>query len=222
MMRFHFSKKNIQAKSGFTLVEMLVSVAIFSVFMLVAVSVVLSIIGGNRKAQAINAVVNNLNFAIESMVRDMKTGYFYRCEGNYDFSEMEDPSSNFYQIPASDDILCAAAVSAPQTVVAFVSVLSGSPLGVEYRFEPQTINRTGRIVKTYFDPEADMWVETDITPPEVNIKSAKFYVNSPAPGGTVQPSIFILISGTAGPNAKESDFVLQTFVSQRILNIGID
>ena len=64
---------------GFTLVEMIVSVALFGIVMLVAVGALLSVVAANRQSQAIKTVINNLNFALESMSRNILTGSNYRC-----------------------------------------------------------------------------------------------------------------------------------------------
>ncbi|HYC34234.1 MAG TPA: type II secretion system protein [Candidatus Paceibacterota bacterium] len=78
--RNNFKKRN----SGFTLVEVIVAVGIFSLVMLVAMGAVLSIVGANKKAQSLHNVINNFNLAVESMVRDMRTGYQYVCGGDSD------------------------------------------------------------------------------------------------------------------------------------------
>ena len=66
--------KILSSKSGFTLVEMLVAVAIFSIVLVVAMGAILTIIDANRKAQTLSSVMTNLNFALESMTRTIKTG----------------------------------------------------------------------------------------------------------------------------------------------------
>src|SRR3989344_9617277 len=68
-----------QPEKGFTLVETLVALGLFAMVMVVAVGIILSVISSNRQNQAVNVVVNNLNYSIESMVRDIKTGFAYRC-----------------------------------------------------------------------------------------------------------------------------------------------
>lgn len=62
---------------GFTLIEIIVSVAIFVIVMTIAIGAVLSAVDANRKAQSISAVINNLNIAVEGMVRDLRTGENY-------------------------------------------------------------------------------------------------------------------------------------------------
>lgn len=210
--------RNKTDHKGFTLIELLVSVALFTVVMVISVAAILSIIGGNKKAQAINAVVNNLNFAIESMVRDMKTGFLYKCPddtGSY-------PGEG-WPIGSSTANLCSNPNSVVRTV-AFFSTLGGNPEPVEYRFEPSgPSNSSGVIKKTTTVDGVTRTV--DLTSPEVNIKDVRFYVNSPLPasltsGAKTQPSIFMIITGDAKISENEiSHFGLQTFVSQRILNL---
>src|SRR3989344_3008012 len=67
---------------GFTLVEMIVSVALFAIVMLIAVGALLSVVEANRKAVAMQSVINNLNVAIDGMVRSIRQGQTYLCRGN--------------------------------------------------------------------------------------------------------------------------------------------
>src|SRR3989344_3401438 len=61
---------------GFSLVEILVSTAIFSVVMITAAGALWTTIDANHKAQAIQSVMNNLNFALERS-GDSKAVYYY-------------------------------------------------------------------------------------------------------------------------------------------------
>lgn len=214
---FFFKNKNDDGKKiisskqkGFTLIEMLVAVGLFSVVMLVAVSAILSIIGNNKKAQGINNVVNNLNFAIESMVRDMKTGYLYKCGGTLPIAQ-------------TTDLLCPDSVT-PRSSIEFFSTLSGTPTQVQYRFVPPAGSDSnyvpGHIVKTTgaTGSPVDLTSKSD-----VDIQSVEMYIHSPLPGDPTQPSqpsIFLIIRGKANILENEvTEFGLQTFISQRILNL---
>src|ERR1044072_4174389 len=64
---------------GFTLVEMIVAVGLFAVVMVVCVTALLSLVEANRKAQALQSVMNNLNIAIDGMVRGVRMGSDYHC-----------------------------------------------------------------------------------------------------------------------------------------------
>lgn len=72
-------KKRAELQRGFTLVEIIVAVGLFSVVMLIAVGTLLSLVDANKKAQALKSVMNNLNFALESMSREIRTGTGYDC-----------------------------------------------------------------------------------------------------------------------------------------------
>src|SRR3989338_9484397 len=79
-----FNKKHLDSKSGkggFTLIEMIVSIALFAVVMTVAVGALLSLTGANKKAQALQSVMNNLNISVDSMVRNIRMGRDYECVG---------------------------------------------------------------------------------------------------------------------------------------------
>src|SRR3989344_8697452 len=52
---------------GFTLVEMIVAIALFSIVMVVSVGALLALVTANRKAQALQSVMNNLNIALDGM-----------------------------------------------------------------------------------------------------------------------------------------------------------
>ncbi|MFA5987507.1 MAG: type II secretion system protein, partial [Candidatus Paceibacterota bacterium] len=73
-------KRKINKKAGFTLIEIMVSVAIFSVVMLIAIGALLSVNDSNRKARALRVVMDNLNFAVEDMSKKMRTGSDFYCK----------------------------------------------------------------------------------------------------------------------------------------------
>lgn len=71
-MKSFIPKKHTQR--GFTLIEMIVSLSLFISVMTVAASSMLSVIDANRKSQATNTAVDNLNFVIDDMSRSLRTG----------------------------------------------------------------------------------------------------------------------------------------------------
>ncbi|NTV44544.1 MAG: prepilin-type N-terminal cleavage/methylation domain-containing protein [Candidatus Yonathbacteria bacterium] len=76
------------SNGGFTLVEMIVAVAIFATVVLIAVGALLSIIDANKKANSLRVVMENLNFAVESIARDIRMGNGYSCGGTGDCSQL--------------------------------------------------------------------------------------------------------------------------------------
>ena len=70
---------NFKNQRGFTLVEMLVAIAVFMIVMTVAVGSLVSIVNANKKAQTIQTVMDNLNLAIENISKNMRIGTSYYC-----------------------------------------------------------------------------------------------------------------------------------------------
>jgi len=66
---------------GFTLIEMIVSVGLFSVVMLVVTAAYLAIITLDKESRSTNELVVNLSFALESIARNVRTGTNYSCAG---------------------------------------------------------------------------------------------------------------------------------------------
>lgn len=239
-------QKGYNVRRGFTLIEMLVAVALFAVVMLVSTAVIFSIIGGNKKAQGINAVSNNLNFAVESMVRDIKTGYGYSCYGNqkdaldasgdsFELIEipLPDPSTSSYWNREGQRCLPASYYRS----ITFASTLDESGAKtVQYKFivghnDNNGVYVPGKLVKIIEMQGGVASDPIDVTSPEVDITDVKFFINNPKPGmfsanpgGSSaeyeQPSVFVLLKGIAKISDNlSSDFSLQTLISQRILNL---
>ena len=69
-------------RRGFTLVEILTAVSLFIVVMTVATGAILQVTQANRKTESLKVVMDNLNFALESMSRDIRFGKNYHCGVN--------------------------------------------------------------------------------------------------------------------------------------------
>ena len=75
-------KKNIERKRGFTLIEMLVSMTLFSFVITMALGALFMIMKANEKAKIVRTVVNNLNVALEGMSRELRMGSEYITSGS--------------------------------------------------------------------------------------------------------------------------------------------
>ena len=67
-------RKSVKARRAFTLVEVLVSLSVFSLVMLIATGSIFTIVDANKKSHALKSVMTNLNFALESMAREIRVG----------------------------------------------------------------------------------------------------------------------------------------------------
>lgn len=72
-------RKSTHKKKGFTLLEILIAVGIFSLIALFATGSLVVVFGSNRKSNAIQSVMTNLNFAVENMSREIRFGWRYHC-----------------------------------------------------------------------------------------------------------------------------------------------
>jgi prepilin-type N-terminal cleavage/methylation domain-containing protein len=76
------NKKIKKSQRGFSLIEMIVAVAVFAQVMLIATGALLSMINANKKAEELQTVMGNLNFAVDTMSRSMRTGSGYDCRNS--------------------------------------------------------------------------------------------------------------------------------------------
>lgn len=65
------------AKSGFTLLEMIISIGIFSVLVVAAIGVTIGVSNAHLKAANTQATQDNIRFSVELMTKEMRTGSQY-------------------------------------------------------------------------------------------------------------------------------------------------
>lgn len=191
--------KNLQPKTyhlqptrGFTLVEMLVSISVFLVVMLVAASSLLSIIDGNQKSQSLKSAINNLNFALESMQKNIRVGTNYSGGSNCS--------------PLPND-----------TCIIFDSYkdlngdgnMNNDTVIYKYNSADQSVERCENAPSIICNLNSAF---IRLTAPEVHIEYLYFDYSS----GGMPPRVFIIVSGSAGTKDRiKTKFNLQTTVSQR-------
>ncbi|MDB5238914.1 MAG: hypothetical protein JWO00_249 [Candidatus Parcubacteria bacterium] len=76
----NMSALRTQHNRGFTLIEIIVSLMIFSIVAVVALAALVKIVDANKKAQTTQDAVVGLSFALEAMSRELRTGSTIRCE----------------------------------------------------------------------------------------------------------------------------------------------
>ena len=175
---------------AFTLIEVMVAVSIFATVMLVATGAIFSIVEANKKAHSIKSVMTNLNFALESMSRDMRVGSNYQCGGG----DCASAGGDTFRYRANRDVNGNGSYGSDDEVRYGLSnmritrqILGGGPMG-----NASTV---------------------PITAQEISITNLRFY-HDPSVGG--QPKVMIVIQGYSGTSTTRSDFNIQTTVSQRV------
>lgn len=191
-------------KAGFTLIEMLVSVALFSMVMVVALGALLSMSVAARKAEGINAAVNNLSAAIDSMSRAVRTGANYHCGAGGTIAAPQDCSASpqpFFSYMAFDGSQITYCLSSPSTNTCNSS--TSCPTG------SCTILRS-----------INGGAYSSLTAQEVNIKFLGFYTVGSTLGDAVQPKMTVLVSGSVPVTANTTSlFNIQTSITQRIFDL---
>jgi len=190
------NKSKIDLEEGFTLVEMITAVAIFSIVMIVAMGALLAVINANKQNQALQTAINNLNLAMEMMSREIRVGYTYHCG---DTGTITEPNN----------------CEEGQSSLAF-EPFDGSSSNPDdqiiFKLENKRIKRSD-------DGGASFLF---LTAPVVVLEELKFYVAGANSGDDIQPRVLISASGyvdlgSIGERGK-SYFNLQTTASQRIID----
>jgi prepilin-type N-terminal cleavage/methylation domain-containing protein len=189
---------------GFTLVEMIVSVALFSIVILVCVGSLLALVGANRKVHALQSVLNNLNVSMDGMVRGIRMGSKYdasgQCTGGNTGGGPRDCTGGGKQ---------------------FAFMPYGSPSGTlptVYRLNTTSHRLERQINGGTFTP---------ITSSEITIEDMNFYLvgSNRCYGESTcdlnQPKVVIVIKGTApvASARSKSTFHIQVTAVQRILDV---
>jgi len=190
--------KKPRASSGFSLVELMVAVALFAVVMTISVGSLLSLVEANRKARALSSVMNNLNFALENMSRNIRLGTNYHCHT----TDVVPPNLDATNNCASGGVLFAFEGVGGDSSTASDQVI--------YRFIEERIEKSS-------DGGASF---VSITAPEVAIEDLTFYVVGATRSDSLQPRVVVKVRGRAGISGRaETSFNLQSTISQRVLDL---
>lgn len=228
-----------RTQSGFTLVEMIVSLAVFSVVITISVGALLVLIASNQQLQSEQSVMTNLSFALDSMTREMRTGTNYFCASTNNLSpgvltgpgfsgpaadrpNIFNPSVNVDALPEERTRDCENGVQP-----------GNSYQGVAFLESGDSITGAGneRILYYFDDTQGELFRRVGSQPPRsivssgIHITHAEFFVTGSKPVSAGNPdeedqaaiTIFIEAREADSPTAKP--YRIQTTVTQRILDI---
>lgn len=186
------NKTNIfsQNKQGFTLVELIVSVGLFVTVALIASSSLMVLISTNARVQQLSTAVSNFSFALDTMTRNIRTGFDYTCSTDGDpFAGVQSNCFNGNTLGYTD---------------------GRTGVRVGYRYNSSSM----RLEVNEGDTE---WLP--LTSSEIKITNFIFFVDGTT-SGTDQPRVFIRALGRVeGNNDNANDFEIQAFVTQRLLDL---
>ncbi len=189
-------------KSGFTLIEMIVSTSLFITAMLLVVGAMVSLESASRKARTARIATDNVTAALDSMSRNMRMGSNFHCG-------CAGTLTTPLNCPMTD-----AVGNGGDVCLAFESQ-TGNPLidtdQYVYRVSGNRIQRSTDSGATYLA----------LTAPEINMTALRFYVTGTEPS-LRQPYVTMVVRGTATSSSKTStSFDVQTTIGVRTPNFAL-
>ena len=177
-----------RAERGFTLIETMVAISIFTIIITMGTAAVLNTNAVYRKATATRALLDNLSFVMEDMTRNLRLGSDYKC------------GTTGGNCPSGD-------------VIINFNDVNGNPSG--YLIGPDINDSTTNIISKY-DPAISNFAP--ISSPEFKIDTSKSgFTVSGVGDPNAQPMVTIRLSGHIEIKGETTEFNLQTSVSQREL-----
>lgn len=204
-------KIEIHKNKGYTIIETMIAISLFLVIIMSGLGALLNANVLHKKSQDMRSIIDSLNFVMEDMSKNIRTGSSYHC---FNLSDTIPPS------PVS-------------TIASPKSCAGGDGWGIafEYQygskisFSDQWVYYidNGKIFKNTGSPYIDSNF-VQMTPSEVVIDPISSFtvVGAEAPpGDQQQPMVIIRLVGTITLASKNvtTPFALQTSISQRAVDI---
>jgi prepilin-type N-terminal cleavage/methylation domain-containing protein len=203
-------------KRGFTLIEIIVSTAIFTIVVTIAIGALTSLNKASREARATRVIIDNANSAIDSMGRIIRMGI--RFDGAC--------------IDADGACLCGARTEADVGNSPISDSKGAGGKNCVRFYGPVTSYSALKEIKYRYN-SSNKSVERSImggtwqsmTAPEVEVSSMKFYVNGSRLGNAGvegdQPVVTMVMQGVARVSRVAKPFSIQTTIAPRTPNLEI-
>jgi prepilin-type N-terminal cleavage/methylation domain-containing protein len=212
--------------AGFTLIEMLVSLALYTIVVTISVGSLLVLVDGSARVQGDQSVMTTLTFAMDSMTREIRTGRSYYC----DRTNIPGGGSTIFGSGDQDAILGTTSVNTcingnngnqDYHGISFVEggdSISGSDFRILYYFDQSTgVEAENKLMRRVGNQAPESIVSEGIV-----LSRVEFFVTGTvtgAAGGDGQPTVTIIIEATESGAPTDKPFVLQTTITQRELDL---
>ncbi|OGF61325.1 hypothetical protein A2662_00525 [Candidatus Giovannonibacteria bacterium RIFCSPHIGHO2_01_FULL_45_33] len=200
-------KNNLFAgKPGFSLIEIIVSLGVFGVASLIAVSSLLAMVAAQRKAISIQSAYDDLRYGIEVISKEMRTGDVFYCGVWADINTLSP--------------LDCPPTGAGAQAITFVNAQGKM---VTYRFNTKALSG---VSIGFMERSLDGGVTWEqATGDNANLQDLRFYVTGSksfqdeATDGELHfhAIITLIVNGSAGSGKSKSQFSLETTMTQRLV-----
>lgn len=211
-------------QQGFTLIEMIVSLAIFTFVITIAVGALLMLMSTNKQLQGEQSVMTNISFALDSMTREIRTGTFFYCDSQSNYSG----TTNIFNSNNNlDTILGDAYQDCPNGNTSVNQVQ-----GLAFKEGGNSITKNNQRILYFFDRTAGKvyrriggGAAESIISSGINVKNFEFFVTGSkkqslgGSGNLDQPSATIFIEASDGNDPTGKSYYMQTTVTERTLDI---
>ena len=196
----------MSSKNGFSTVELMVSVALFSAVVAMTIAALMVMIDANQKARSVKIAMDNLNLVIDDMSRSLRLGSKYYCQQDANPAIPNGLSTN--DCPFVNNITSGGV---------FIRFRDHNRKVVFYRFDGTCIQKKVTDANWLDGYTDNLSGYACITGSDVTFNRVRFYVSNTALNSGAQPYVQIVVSGTVGAKqSTQTSFSIMTSVSQRI------
>ncbi len=189
-MKMRMQKKSLTG--GFTLIEVLISLLIFSIVITVAVGALFSMVDAGEESRSINSVMQNLDVALETMAETVRTGTGYSSSATCD-----NPSNALsLQVPSSSYLN------------------TGLPTGVTITNVVYSL-QNNQIIETVTYSNGNKSV-IPITAVEVHVTDLVFWIHNCTATAPAKPYVLMAVQGFVETRqSNKASFNIQTTMTER-------
>ncbi len=189
-------------KTGFTLIEMLVSVGLFAVTVTMSMGSLLILVDAHSRSQSVQVAVDNLSFALDSITRQLRTGQNYYCAPNINALTTGAPPG----VLRGGERNCSNGGQA----ISFTDTRTGWRYGFALN---------GNTIQRKVDKPGDIGEWENMTGANLRVTQARFVLDGTG-NTTVQPAVTINIQIEVGDVVGlGTSLDMQTSIVQRSLNL---
>lgn len=212
----------LRSLPGFTLIEILVSVSLFTTVMVIATGALYSAQVVNNKLQQTQIIFDGLNVSTELMTRDMRYGHIFNCSVNSPSTEVNLTKRNS----------CPLASGTGGSVIYFKPAETPSYVVTPSLYRVSYFVENGILYKAEYQEGSPAYTSREqITGNNITIDSLRFFVTGAFSRSGSQdvgnatdethPLVTLIISGKTKPEDRRVEqirFTIQTSVSARGLD----